>query len=193
MKKKLTITHYKELFLLSICVFFLGIIYWEWSVFTAVSTKTMNSSSESDNSFFDNLPDYQDNLLSKQEYENITMSPIFIEGRVAIKHDEVSVVQGSSDFKLTGVVLNAGSLLALIKDAKNEQFRLKVGEQANGWTVISIQKDAVELRNADQIQNLLLVEPKKITDSAATLNNFNVNKEQNPSKFGGYNNKPNFY
>jgi hypothetical protein len=192
MKKKLSITHYKAIFLLSGCLLLLGLIYWEWRVFTFVPVKERSNASKEDKIFFDSLLDYQDNLLPKQEYENIVTSPLFIEGRIAIKHNDSSVVQGSSDFKLTGVILNADKLLALITDAKNNQFRLKVGEQANGWMVTSVQKDAVELRKDDQIQNLLLVEPKKISNSATIPNNFNVPPEQDSHGSREYG-KPNFY
>lgn len=193
-KKKITIAHYKQLFLLSICVLFLGIIYWEWVVFTFVPMKNVVETVEHDKNFFDSLPVHQDNLLSKQTYENMIASPIFIEGRVAIKHDDSSVIQGSSDFKLTGVILNADNLLALITDAKNDQFRLKVGEQANGWLVTSIQKESVALRKDDQIQNISLVEPKKVTDSVALpqTNNVNVPPEQDSHEGGKYE-RANFY
>ena len=188
-KKQNSITHYKPISLLFSCLFLLGIIYFEWHFFTMTVEKEASNKPKEAQNFFDDLSHYDDSVLPKQEYENITASPLFIEGRVAIKHDDSSVVQGSSDFKLTGVILNAANLLALITDSQNHQFRLKVGQQANGWTVTSVQKDAIELKKEDQIQNLLLVAPKKNMDSVSPANTYNVPPEQDPHGYG----KPNFY
>lgn len=189
MNKKNFTTHYRSLFLLSSCLVLLGAVYVEWKIFNAPQKKEVTKRVADTTNLFDNLSDYQDNLLPKNEYENITSAPVFIEGRVAIKRDDNSQIQGSSDFKLKGVILNGPNLLALISDSQNHQFRLKVGEQANGWTVISVQKDNVELKKDEQSQHLSLTEDKKNSNLPVQQNDFGMQSEQDPR--GYY--KPNFY
>lgn len=160
-KKSLSFSFYKTGIAFFGCCVLMALTIWEWQVFEDTSIKrSSKTTAKIDEDYFDHLVDYQSPVLSSETYENVVNAPLFIQGRTAIKRQE-SAMEGSSNFKLTGVILTNHGFLALINDDKNNKFRSKVGEIINGWTVTSVLKDSVELKQENQIQKLLLVDPNK--------------------------------
>ncbi|BAO43427.1 hypothetical protein [Thiolapillus brandeum] len=64
---------------------------------------------------------------------------------------------GKPRVQLSGVISVGNQTYALLKGGKNKGTRrVRVGEDIDGWTVISIEKDKLVLRNGTETESLLL-------------------------------------
>ncbi len=64
---------------------------------------------------------------------------------------------GKPRVQLSGVISIGNQTYALLKGGKNKgSKRVRVGEEIDGWTVVSIEKDKLILRNGTETESLLL-------------------------------------
>lgn len=153
------------------CLLLITIIFCQWQWFKhdrLTFSKQLRQPGAAKN-LFDNMPEIRDILAPKEEYEDIVNFPLFIEGRKPAKSADTSLEDHASDnpaLTLTGVMLTADNLLALIADEKKLHYRLKEGDEIQGWKIASVQKDKVILMKNGQAKELPLVNAVSPTNHA---------------------------
>ncbi len=148
---------YRPLVLLGIgCVLSIAIIFWESYLLKGESLSLTLSDTESQEYDFEELSNEKSRLLPLQNYRALVSAPLFFEGR-----EEVAATSDSNDdgsLKLTGIVLTPEGFLALVRDKEGAYYRLDKGNDVQGWTVASVQRDRVELVKNAESRELMLFE-----------------------------------
>ncbi len=113
------------------------------------------------------LPDSEFTQLPFDNYQEIVMRPLFIEGRRPIEGggDDDSIAAISNDIKqfaLMGIYTIENNPIALIKDQANADQYLKkaVGDEIAGWTIKQILTDRIVIGRSGQTQEIELRKPK---------------------------------
>lgn len=168
MKTKL-VNQYKSILLPGTgCLLWLVLIFWQWQSFRQddVNFSKQLHRPMTMKSVFDDFPEVRNGLTVKEDYDDIINAPLFIEGRKPIATMPSSAQEDTGNalsFKLTGVILTPKHLLALLIDDKNLSYRVKEGDEIQGWKVVLVQKDKIRLSRSDQSKELMLVDNKPNT------------------------------
>ena len=111
--------------------------------------------------------------LVKKNYSDVTINPLFIEGRKPVERMAVSTAKNTQKkqlnrpFKLilAGISLFENHSLALFQDRRGKYHRLLIGEGLEGWTLKSIQQRSVTLHSLGKIKLIILKKYKKADNS----------------------------
>ncbi|WP_198243489.1 hypothetical protein [methane-oxidizing endosymbiont of Gigantopelta aegis] len=149
-----------------VSVMLLGLLLLEWFWLNHVEEdKAIIQPASMENQI--RLPDSEFTQLPFDNYQEIVMRPLFIEGRRPIEggSDDDSIAAISNDIKqfaLMGVYTIENKLIALIKDQTNADHYLKksVGDEIAGWTIKQILTDRIIIERSGQTQEIELRKPK---------------------------------
>jgi len=152
--------------LLLASVLLLGLLILEWFWLNHVEEdKAIIQPASMENQI--RLPDSEFTQLPFDNYQEIVMRPLFIEGRRPIEggSDDDSIAAISNDIKqfvLMGVYTIENKLIALIKDQMNADHYLKksLGDEIAGWTIKQILTDRIIIERSGQTQEIELRKPK---------------------------------
>ncbi len=149
-----------------VSVMLLGLLILEWFWLNHVEEdKAIIQPASTENKI--RLPDSKFTQLPFDNYQEIVMRPLFIEGRRPIEggSDDDSIAAISNDIKqfaLMGVYTIENKLIALIKDQTNVDHYLKksVGDEIAGWTIKQILTDRIVIERSGQTKEIELRKPK---------------------------------
>ncbi len=120
----------------------------------------------------DQLPGIDLGKQSEEDYADLVARPLFIKGRKPVDEPVPETAQAqaaaqsdSFDWQLTGIYSTKKNLSALFgrsksKVAKDNNRKLTVGEDIDGWKLTDINKDRVVLKQGGAEKELPLRKPK---------------------------------
>jgi len=153
----------KLLSLVSVLLLGLLILEWFWLNHVDEDKAIVQPVSTDDQS---RLPEIEFTQLPLDNYQEIVMRPLFIEGRRPIEADSndsiAAITNDIKQFALMGVYTIENKPVALIKDQVNAGHYLKkmAGDEIAGWTIKQILPDQMIIERSGQTQEIELRKPK---------------------------------
>lgn len=74
--------------------------------------------------------------------------PLFTPGRRPVRPADNPEAAGAPPVSLSGVVGVSGALIAVLRDATGETYRMRPGERVAGWRVETVDAESVRLAGA---------------------------------------------
>ncbi len=165
--------------LVAVCIILCLIIAGEWlfASYTQHRLLTSISSEKRQDYKADELPGIELTKQTEDSYVDLVARPLFIKGRRAVEEPSPESEQAAAksenfDWQLTGVYGSNKKVSALFsraktKVAKDNNRKLKVGDDLDGWQLTEINKDKVMLKQGSNDKELLLRKPKLKTSPRA--------------------------
>ncbi len=161
--------------LASVCLVLVIIIIGEWGFALHAQNELLTStaSAPAKNYQLDEMPTLDLTAQSEDSYGDWVNRPLFLKGRRPV--DEPTPEQKQSiaaaatavkfDWVLNGVYTKDNHLFAFfsratVKVPKDNFRKRKVNEDLDGWKITDIQHDKVQLKQGNEIKELLLRKPK---------------------------------
>ena len=142
-----------------------GVVFFEWQMSQAYQSKMVSDRSETTPSTIaiEEIPTLNEILKPKGLYDDIVARPLFVEGRQPIEsteEDTLSSFNGKVTIILKGVVSTPDGMIALLEDKEKKRYRLRMGDEVEGWEIAELQSDKVILKKNGNQKELLLWIPK---------------------------------
>jgi type II secretory pathway component PulC len=153
--------------ILVVCNLFVGaVVFIEWQYnqeFQSVLASHQNEAKPSTIEV-EEIPTLNEILKPIGLYDEIVNRPLFIEGRQPIENveddDLLSNFSGKLSITLKGVVATPDGMIALFEGKDRKRYRLRMGDEVDGWEVAELQANKVILKRSGKQKELLLWIPK---------------------------------
>ena len=154
------------LILMGSCLVIGGLVFFEWQYSQSYQTKLASDLSETKASTveIEEIPTLNEIIKPIGLYDEVVNRPLFVEGRKPIESVEEDTLTSFNGKKLgitlKGIVSIPDGMIALLEDKEKKRYRLRMGDEVEGWEIAELQTDKVILKKNGEQKELLLWIPK---------------------------------